>query len=62
MTQRDAMRSIWSKVRPDEWEAIREYARMEEMGLVKRKSNDYNLSAEEYARALLNDGFKKGWL
>jgi putative NADH-flavin reductase len=27
-----------------------------------RKSNEADISAEDYARALLNDGERKGWL
>ena len=62
MTQRDCMREIWSSVGHNEDEAIKEYVRCEENGTVDRKSNDSGLTAEQYAKALLKDGLKKGWL
>ena len=60
--QRDVMRRIWAIQSPDEARAIREYAAAEQRGEVARARNSYNVSAEEYARRLLADGFKKGWL
>jgi hypothetical protein len=33
-----------------------------ERGEVERKSNKWDYSAERYARALLGDGIRKGWL
>jgi hypothetical protein len=62
MSQRDVMREVWRKYRPDEDAAVRAYARREDSGEVPRASNRYDLSAEQYARALLSDGLRKGWL
>jgi len=41
---------------------VREYAAAERRGEVKRNSNDHNISAEDYARALWRDGIRKGWI
>jgi len=60
--QRALMREIFSKARRQEVEAIREYAAAERAGKVQRKGNKSGLSAEEYAKALIRDGLKKGWL
>lgn len=60
--QRDVMRRIWERCRPDEELAVREYAAAEQRGEVQRSSNSHDWSAEKYARALLNDGLRKGWL
>ena len=62
MTQRDVMRDIWRRCRPDEEAAVREYAAREARGEVERTSNRYDLTSEQYARALLADGLRKRWL
>lgn len=61
-TQRQAMSRIFTAVGRDEERAIREYAAAELRGEVRRKSNKHGIDAEAYARALLLDGLKKGWL
>lgn len=61
-SQRDVMRAIWTHCAPDEERAVREYAAAERQGEAPRKQNNYGLSPEQYARALLSDGLKKGWL
>lgn len=61
-TQRDVMRAIWARYAPDEERAVREYADAERRGDAPRKRNESGHTAEQYARALLSDGFKKGWL
>lgn len=61
-TQRNVMRSMWARWGPDEERVILEYAAAEERGDAPRKSNEHGHTAEQYARALLNDGLKKGWL
>jgi hypothetical protein len=38
------------------------YAMAEQMEMVKRASNQYGLTASQYAVRLWNDGIKKGWL
>lgn len=61
-SQRDVMRAIWARCSPDEDRAVREYAAAERHGEAPRKQNKYGLTPEQYARALLSDGMKKGWL
>lgn len=56
------MRQIWARCRPDEEKAVREYGAAESAGEVERTSNSHGWSAEQYARALLRDGMRKGWL
>ena len=60
--QRDVMRRLWAIYGPDEVRVTREYATAERRGEVGRARNTYNLSPEDYARRLLADGIKKGWL
>jgi len=62
MGQRDVMRRIWARCKPNEERAVREYAAAERRGEAERASNAHGRTAEQYARALLNDGLKKGWL
>ena len=61
-SQRDVMREIWARCAPDEERAIREYSVAEQRGDASREQNTYGRTAEQYARALLADGLKKGWL
>src|SRR4051794_12984079 len=42
--------------------AARSYAAAEQRGDVSRASNVRGMSAEEYARRLIADGLKKGWI
>jgi len=56
------MRELVSRFGMDEDRVVREYADAERRGEVLRKSNDYHTSPEFYARALWNDGMRKGWL
>lgn len=60
--QRETMRLIFSRWKNDTERVIREYAAAERAGKVQRKANKSGRSPEEYARALLADGLKKGWL
>jgi hypothetical protein len=60
--QRDVMRRIWARCKPDEERAVREYAAAESRGEAVRASNSHDWTAEQYARALLRDGQRKGWL
>lgn len=62
LSQREMMRRIYAQCWSDEARVIREYAAAEERGEVLRQSNAYDMDAEEYARRLLQDGKKKGWL
>ena len=61
-SQRDVMRDLFRRHRGDEGAIIREYAAAERRGEVSRDSNEYELSAEDYARRLLEDARKKGWI
>jgi hypothetical protein len=60
--QRDVMRAVWARCAPDEERTIREYAAAERRGEAPRKNNASGHTPEQYARALLADGQKKGWL
>jgi len=60
--QRETMRTIWSSVGGDEGRAIADYAAAERFGLVLRKTNKSGYSPEDYAKALISDGLRKGWL
>lgn len=61
-SQRETMREIYARFKRDSERMIREYATAERQGKVRRKENKSGRSPEEYARALLADGLKKGWL
>jgi hypothetical protein len=61
-SQRDVMRSLYRKHGNKEEVLVSQYAEAERNGEVERKSNDYHLGAEEYARALYADGVRKGWI
>jgi hypothetical protein len=60
--QREVMRRIWTQHRPDEERAVCEYAAAERRGETPRSSNSHGWTPEQYARALLRDGLRKGWL
>ena len=64
MKQRDMMRLIWHSHGdpPDLERVIGEYAAREEAGEVARDSSRFNVPPLEYARRLLDDGLRKGWL
>ena len=59
-TQRDKMRELFQANAGDEGKTITAYAAAERAGEVSRRSNDYALNSEEYARRLLIDGVRKG--
>lgn len=61
-TQRDVMRRVWARWGPDEGRVVGAYAAEERAGVAPRRSNTRGESAEDYARRLLYDGIKKGWL
>ncbi len=62
MKQRDKLRELFKRFGDNEAALIREYAAAERRGEVTRVSNDYDVDEEEYARRLLNDARKKGWV
>ncbi len=62
MSQRDYMRRLFQEYGDNEDVLISNYAEGEKRGVVSRGSNMYELSPEEYAQALYNDGIRKGWI
>jgi hypothetical protein len=56
------MRELFRRHRGDEEAMIRAYADAESRGEVERASNARDLLPEEYARRLLEDARKKGWI
>lgn len=61
-SQREKMQELWEKYKPDIKRVIKEYAACEKEGKVNRKSNKLKKSPNQYAKELLNDGLRKGWL
>jgi len=61
-SQRDKMRELFQENAGDEEKTVSAYASAERAGEVSRRSNDYALNAEEYARRLFADGVRKGWI
>jgi hypothetical protein len=61
-TQRNAMCRWHRWFEHDHDRVIREYAADERCGAVPRARNAHGLDPEAYARALLQDGLRKGWL
>jgi hypothetical protein len=60
--QRRMMQALYQSNKEKEWRAAPFYAVAEKLGLVERESNQYNISSEEYAEALFQDGNHKGWI
>ena len=56
------MRKLYQEHGGNEEAVVAAYARAEQAGQVARKSNDYSLNAEAYAKYLWRDGVNKGWL
>lgn len=56
------MRELYRQLRGDESAVTAAYADAERRGEVGRGSNTYDISPEEYARRLLEDARKKGWI
>ena len=61
-SQRDVMRAIYARCGGNIDDAVNEYAASERRGEVARRSNSAGVPPEAYARALLQDGERKGWL
>lgn len=61
-SQRDKMRSLYATLGGDEELVVAAYAASEKAGDVQRKSNDYGLNADAYARRLFADGIAKKWI
>lgn len=62
MKQRDKMRELFARYRYDEEATVYAYAQAEEKGEIDRKSNIHGLDAITYAKALMRDGKRRGWL
>lgn len=60
--QRELMRQLWAQHSGDTARIIKEYAAAESEGHVPRRSNQSSLSPINYAKRLLADGQRKGWL
>jgi hypothetical protein len=60
--QVDLMRRLDREHRGNEEQMVRAYADAERRGDVSRASNINNVDALTYARLLLADGIRKGWL
>jgi hypothetical protein len=60
--QRDVMRRLYQEHRGNEEQVVCAYVAAERRGDVRRASNVNGLDAESYARALFDDGRRKGWL
>jgi len=56
------MKSLFARNRGDEIATARAYAKAEEVGEIVRKSNSHNRGSITYAKALIRDGKRKGWL
>ena len=61
-SQRNVMRRLWREHDGDHHDVVRAYAVEERAGLVLRDRNRYDLSPDAYARILLKDGLRKGWI
>lgn len=44
------------------WRCMPFFAVAEKLGLTRRASNQHDITPENYAKALLRDGFQKGWI
>ena len=62
MTQRDKMNELFAHYGGDEEATVAAYAQAEEKREIDRKSNTHNLDAISYAKALMRDGKRRGWL
>ena len=62
MNQRDKMRELFNRYGDNPDILIRKYAEAERRGEVIRKNNINNMPSEEYAKWLLADARKKGWI
>lgn len=60
--QRELMRSLYKLHNGDQILTCAAYAKAEAEGRAYRKRGSLRLSPEDYARALLADGLRKGWL
>ena len=62
MNQRDMMRALYRHFGDDEERLVAEYAAAEIRRDVARTSNTRGYTPMQYARALYQDGRRKGWI
>lgn len=60
--QRDTMRSLFKALKGNQKATVAAYADAEKRGNVERRSNRHSLSPLKYAKALFQDGIRKGWI
>jgi len=56
------MKELFTRLRGDEKATVSAYAQAELKGEIERKSNSHNWDSITYAKALMRDGKRKGWL
>lgn len=56
------MKDLWVRHAQDTKAVIVAYANAEAAGLVTRRRNARGIDSMQYARALLRDGLRRGWL
>lgn len=56
------MRDLWQRHARDTKAVVAAYAKAEAAGFVDRRRNTHGIDAMQYARALLRDGLRRGWL
>jgi len=56
------MRDLWLRHARDTKAVIAAYAKAEVAGFVDRRQNTHDIDPMQYARALLRDGLRRGWL
>lgn len=61
-SQRHKMRALFNAYEGDENRIVEAYAAAEIVGEVQRRSNDYGLDPQAYARRLFADGIAKNWI
>lgn len=61
-TQRDVMREAWRRANGDRAAATRLWVQAIERGEVERRSNQTGMPEEEYAKRLIYNGLRHGWL
>lgn len=61
-SQRGLMRDLFEALKGDEERVVEAYAAAETTGAVQRASNAHKMEPVAYARALLADGLRKGWV
>ena len=61
-SQRAVMRRLHTTFGNDPERLVREYAAAERRGEARQKRNENDVTPQDYARALLADAAKKGWL